>query len=365
MSLDVDVRHRQGEFSLEAKFRSDGRLTALFGRSGAGKSTLVNFIAGLITPAHGRIVVNDRVLFDSQRKVAVPRHERRVGYVFQEGRLFPHLDVRQNLLFGRWFTPKPRRVAGFDDVVSLLGIDSLLDRRPTSLSGGEKQRVAIGRALLADPEILLMDEPLASLDDERKSEIYPYIERLRDEARVPIVFVTHSVPEIARLATTIVVLMDGRVSAAGPAADILRDARLFPNFGAAEAGAILDAHVASHDDRFQLTMLRVKSGVLTVPRLERNVDTPIRIRIRARDVILSVVDPKGLSALNVLEGRIVAIETGAASADVTIDCAGDLVVARLTRKSVHELALEPGVAVHAIIKGIAFEGDYSQALPRQ
>jgi molybdate transport system ATP-binding protein len=357
MSLDVDVHHRQGEFSLRAKFRSDGRLTALFGRSGAGKTTLVNSIGGLITPKDGRIVVNDRVLFDAQRKISIPRHQRRIGYVFQEGRLFPHLNVRQNLLFGRWFTPRLSRVAGFDDVVSLLGIEGLLERRPVTLSGGEKQRVAIGRALLADPEMLLMDEPLASLDEERKAEIYPYIEKLRDEGRVPIVFVTHSVAEIARLATTIVILENGRVTAAGPASDILRDVRLFPTFGAGEAGAILEARVEGHDEVFGLTTLRVRSGTLTVPRVQRAAGTALRLRIRARDVIVSVQEPKGLSALNVLPGRIASIEAGAASADVTIDCAGDLVVARLTRKSVHDLALQPNLPVHVIIKSIAFEGD--------
>ncbi len=357
MNLEVDVNHRQGEFVLRARFQSDGRLTALFGRSGAGKTTLVNMIGGLIAPKEGRIVVNERVLFDAQQKISVPRHQRRIGYVFQEGRLFPHLNVRQNLLFGRWFTPRLRRVVAFEDVVSLLGIETLLHRIPVTLSGGEKQRVAIGRALLMDPEMLLMDEPLASLDDERKAEIYPYIERLRDDGRVPIVFVTHSVAEIARLATTIVVLENGRVIAAGAASDVLRDVTLFPAFGAGDAGVVLEARVEAHDKEFGLTVCRARSGQLTVPRIKQPTGTVLRLRVRARDVIVSVEEPKGLSALNVLPGRIVAIEMGAASADITVDCAGDPVVARLTRKSVHELALQPGLPVHLIIKSIAFEGD--------
>jgi molybdate transport system ATP-binding protein len=323
----------------------------------------VNIIGGLIRPSQGRIVVNERVLFDSKLNISIPRHRRRIGYVFQEGRLFPHLNVRQNLLFGRWFTPKIRRITRFDDVVSLLGIVPLLDRWPATLSGGEKQRVAIGRALLADPELLLMDEPLASLDDERKAEIYPYIERLRDEGRVPIVFVTHSVAEIARLATSIVILADGRVSASGPAAEILRSSSLFAQFGAAEAGAVIDARVLNHDDEFRLTTLQVNAGTLTVPRLHRPIGAALRVRLRARDVIVSVGEPKGLSALNVLPGRIVSVEAGDASVDVTIDCAGDLVVARLTRKSVHDLALRPDLEVHAIIKGIAFEADAASPPP--
>lgn len=363
MSLDVDVRHQQGGFTLQAKFQSDGRLTALFGRSGAGKTTLINVIGGLIHPVRGRIIVNRRTLFDSTQGISIPRHRRRIGYVFQEGRLFPHLNVRQNLLFGRWFTPIARRVTRLDDVVSLLGIEPLLGRRPVTLSGGEKQRVAIGRALLADPELLLMDEPLASLDDERKAEIYPYIERLRDDGRVPIVFVTHSVAEIARLATSIVILTDGQVTASGPAADILRNSSLFSQFGPAEAGAVIDAHVLAQDDEFSLTVLQAKSGTLTVPRLARSIGAPLRLRLRARDVMVSLEKPQGLSALNVLPGHVVALETTGASIDVTIDCAGDLVVARLTRKSVHDLGLRPGLAVHAIIKGVAFEGDAASVPP--
>ncbi|WP_210484997.1 molybdenum ABC transporter ATP-binding protein [Microvirga antarctica] len=364
MSLVVDIRHQQGAFTLQARFESHGHLTALFGRSGAGKTTLVNAISGLLAPREGRIVVDGQVLFDADEGIAVPPHRRRIGYVFQEGRLFPHLSVRQNLLFGRWFTPRERRAASFDDVVAMLGIDHLTERRPATLSGGEKQRVAIGRALLADPQLLLMDEPLASLDDERKAEIYPYIERLRDAGRVPIVYVTHSVAEIARLSTSIVLLSEGRVTAAGPSAELLRDAKLFPQFGAAEAGAVVDARVASQDDRYDLTLLEVRAGTLTVPRLARVIGAALRIRVRARDVILSIRPPTGLSALNVLPGRIIAVDTGTGpSADVTVDCAGDRIVARLTRKSVHEMALRPGLAVHAIIKGIAFEGDAAGAPP--
>ena len=190
----MDIRHTQGAFDLQARFQSDGKLTALFGPSGSGKTTIVNAIGGLVRPDHGRIVVQGRVLVDTKKGVFVPKHRRRIGYVFQEGRLFPHLDVRQNLLFGRWFTPEAasgRRVSRMSWSFSASATFSTGDRR--RLSGGEKQRVAIGRALLADPQLLLMDEPLASLDDARKAEIFPYIERLRDEGGVPIVFVSHSV----------------------------------------------------------------------------------------------------------------------------------------------------------------------------
>jgi len=364
MGLDVDIRHEQGDFTLQARFRSEGRLTALFGQSGSGKTTLVNVIGGLVRPSHGRIVVNGRTLVDVERGIFVPKHRRRVGYVFQEGRLFPHMSVRQNLLFGRWFTPRAERAANFDAIVDLLGIGHLLARRPSTLSGGEKQRVAIGRALLADPHLLLMDEPLASLDEARKAEIYPYLERLRDEGGVPIVLVSHSVAEIARLATSIVVLADGRVTASGPAAEIMRHTTLFPQVERTEAGALIETRVLGHDDAHDLTMLEARAGVLTVPRLGLDPGAPLRVRLRARDIILSVKEPEGLSALNVLPGIISSVEAPeGAGVDVVLDCAGDSLVARLTRKSVENLGLAPGVAVYAILKSAAFDREVLGRVP--
>ena len=236
MNLAVDIAHRLGRFDLRATFAAEGNLTALFGRSGAGKTTLVNLIAGLSRPERGRIAIGDVTLVDTAGGIFVPKHRRRVGYVFQEGRLFPHLTVRRNLLYGHWFTPRAERYQRFDRVVELLGIAPLLERRPHSLSGGEKQRVAIGRALLASPRLLLMDEPLAALDEARKAEILPYIERLRDEAKVPIVYVSHSIAEVTRLANTVVVLSEGRVAAAGPAGEVMGRLDLFPLTGRAEIG---------------------------------------------------------------------------------------------------------------------------------
>jgi molybdate transport system ATP-binding protein len=358
VTLDVDIRHPQGAFLLEARFRSSGSLTALFGPSGSGKTSLVRAIAGLIVPDEARIVVNGRVLVDRQAGIFVPGHRRRVGIVFQDARLFPHLSVRANLLFGRWFTPRRERRTGLAVVTSLLGIEHLLDRGPGHLSGGEKQRVAIGRALLADPQILLLDEPLASLDESRKSEIMPYLERLRDEAGLPIVLVSHSVAEIARLATHVVVLSEGRVTASGPTAEILQHPRLFPNAGPAEAGALIETRVLAHDEAYDLTMLQARAGSLTVPRVGRPVGSVLRVRLRARDVMLSLSAPRDLSALNVLPGRILALEASDASAvDVTLDCAGDIVVAHLTRKSVDRLGLRPGLTVHAVIKSVAFDAE--------
>jgi molybdate transport system ATP-binding protein len=353
MTIEVDVDHRFGDFRLAARFASTGPLTALFGPSGSGKTSLVNVIAGLTRPARGRVVVDGHVLTDTARGIFVPKHRRRVGYVFQEGRLFPHLSVRRNLLYGRWFAPRDERYASIAAVVALLGIGHLLDRSPEGLSGGEKQRVAIGRALLASPRLLLMDEPLASLDEERKTEILPYIERLRDELRIPIVHVRHALAEVARLATTVVVLSAGRVIGFGPAAEMLSGEAAYP--GIHEAGTILDALVVDRDD-FGLTRLGTRAGDLLVPGLSLAAGTATRVRIRAEDVLLATAAPGQLSALNVLQGTILALKpVDAATVDVTVRCREQPLRARLTRRSVEHLALREALPVFAIIKSVALD----------
>jgi molybdate transport system ATP-binding protein len=355
--LEVDIEHRLGAFELDVHFRSGRGLTALFGRSGAGKTSIINSIAGLVRPERGRVVIDGSVLIDTDRSIFTPTHRRRVGYVFQEGRLFPHLTVRHNLSFGRWFaTRRDRRAVHLNDVVELLGLGPLLDRRPGRLSGGEKQRVAIGRALLASPRVLLMDEPLASLDAGRKDEILPYLERLRDEAGVPIVYVSHSVTEVTRLATTIVLVSDGRVRAIGPVKEVMSRAELYPMTGRFEAGAVLVASVAAHDRRWALTELTGSFGKLVVPRLEAPVGAAIRVRIRARDVILAVSPPTGISALNVLTGRIeklVPVEEGAV--EVQLRVGGEYLLARVTQRSGEILGLTPGREVFALIKTVAID----------
>jgi molybdate transport system ATP-binding protein len=354
--LDVAIEHRLGAFRLSVAFASAGGLTALFGRSGAGKTSVINVIAGLVRPEHGRIVVDETVLTDTARNVLVPAHKRRIGYIFQEGRLFPHLTVRGNLVYGMRFANGPKNAGELDQVVALLGIDGLLSRRPANLSGGEKQRVAIGRALLSRPRLLVMDEPLASLDEARKAEILPYIERLRDETRIPIVYVSHSIPEVARLATTLVVLSEGGVAAIGSPAEIMGRLDLFPLTGRVEAGAILNTRVVGEDARFGLTLLRAAGGELRVPRLDLAIGTALRLRIRARDVMIALSPPEGLSALNVLPGIVA--EIGPAEGpivEIRLDCAGEALIARLTRRSVETLGLEPGRPVYAVIKSIAFD----------
>ncbi|MCC7275738.1 MAG: molybdenum ABC transporter ATP-binding protein [Alphaproteobacteria bacterium] len=356
MTIEVDVTHRLGAFVLDARFACAGGLTALFGRSGSGKTSLVDLVAGLIRPERGRVVVDGRVLVDTARGIFVPAHRRRVGYVFQEGRLFPHLTVRQNLLYGRWFTPSGERRGALGPVVDLLGIGPLLQRRPDRLSGGEKQRVAIGRALLASPRLLLMDEPLAALDAERKAEILPYIERLRDAAGVPIVYVSHAVAEVVRLATSVVLLSDGRVVASGGTAEIMGRPELFGLTGRADAGAVLDAVVEAHDPVFGLATLRTPAGPLVVPGAGLPPGGPVRVRIRARDVMLATRRPEAISALNVLDGSGDAVgEADGPTVDVRIGCRGATLVARVTRRSVAALALAPGVPVFAVVKSVAFD----------
>jgi molybdate transport system ATP-binding protein len=295
-------------------------------------------------------------LVDTKRGLYVPPHRRRIGYVFQEGRLFPHLTVRQNLLYGRWFAPRGRAGADLDRVVDLLGIGELVDRRPGRLSGGEKQRVAIGRALLADPRLLLMDEPLASLDEQRKAEILPYIERLRDESKVPIVYVSHSIAEVARLATTLVLMSEGKVAAAGPALDIMRRLDLFPLTGRAEAGAVIEATVERHDETAGLTELSSRAGLWRLHRIDAPVGARLRLRVRARDVILARHAPVDISALNVLPGVVADIGSREGPViEVRVDCNGEALIARLTRHSAEQLGLAPGLAVFAVIKGVAFD----------
>jgi molybdate transport system ATP-binding protein len=357
MSLIVEARHRFGDFSLDAAFTSNGGVTALFGRSGSGKTSLVRIIAGLTRPREGRVQLGGDVLVDTAGRRFVPPHRRRFGYVFQEARLFPHLTVRQNLAYGRWFAPRSARAEAPDRIVDLLGIGNLLDRQPANLSGGEKQRVAIGRALLASPRLLLMDEPLAALDEERKAEILPYLERLRDEVGIPIVYVSHSVAEVARLADRVVLMAGGRIEAIGPASDVLGGPRLASAMERREAGSVLSGHVETRDAEHGLATIRLDGGAaILVPGAAVSPGETVRMRIPARDVMVATVRPEGLSALNILEGTIEAIEPdGEGMVSIRIACGGDNIRARITALSVERLGLVPGRAVHAVIKTVALE----------
>lgn len=351
--IAVDLRKKLGGFDLDARFSAGaGGITVLFGRSGAGKTTLVNLLAGLDRPDQGRIVVQDRVLFDSDAGIDLPPEQRRLGYVFQDGRLFPHLTVRGNLRYGMRADGGP---VDFNTAVDMLDLGRLLDRRPANLSGGEKQRVAIGRALLANPRLLLMDEPLASLDAARKSEILPFIERLRDETGIPAVYVSHALDEVVRLADTLVLLSEGKVAAVGPVEDLLSRLDLGPLTGRYEAGAVITATVGDTQDQTGLTLLDFAGGTLRMPETPLPTGKTLRLRVRARDVSLALEAPRDISVLNIFEGVVaeVADEPGP-QVDVLVDI-GCPVRARITRYALDRLAIAPGRKVWVLIKAIALD----------
>ncbi len=356
MTLSVSARHRLGAFELDASFTSEGGVTALFGRSGSGKTSMIRIIAGLLRPDDGRVLLDGEVLADSGKRLFLPAHKRHFGYVFQEARLFPHLSVAQNLRYGRWFTSDKTKVIQDDRIVEMLGIGHLLQRRPNKLSGGERQRVAIGRALLSSPRLLLMDEPLASLDEQRKAEIIPYLERLRDETKTPIVYVSHSIQEVARLADRIVVMKDGRVDAEGNAAEVLSRPDFSTHLERREAGSILSGNIESFDERHGLAAVRLNAALLQVPAKKATAGIPARVLIPARDVMLALVKPEGLSALNILEGHVADIsESEDGMVTIQVDCGGDIIQSRITHLSRERLQLEPGKPVHAIIKSAALD----------
>lgn len=357
MSLEVALRHDFGRFGIDIDFSVDRPgVTALFGPSGSGKSTTISAIGGLLRPRQGRIVVNGHVLVDTARGIFLPPRRRRLGYVFQDARLFPHLSVRSNLLFGWKRAGRPVNRAEIDHLVELLGIGPLLDRRPGMLSGGERQRVALGRALLTAPDAMLLDEPLSALDHARKQEIMPYLERLRDEARVPVLYVSHAIDEVTRLADHMILLDGGRIAAAGPVSEIMARLDLFPLTGRFEAGAVLETTLAGHDPADGLSELEFSGGRLVVPLVDAAPGARIRARIRARDVMLALQAPQAISANNVLDAAIADIRMDeAAFADVQLVCGSSMVVARVTRRSVHRLGLRRGLKVVVIIKAVTVD----------
>ena len=343
--LAVRLRHALGAFALDVDFRAPpSGVTALFGPSGSGKTSVLRAVAGLLRAAEARIEFEGEYWQETSRGMFVPPHRRACGYVFQEASLFVHLTVRRNLEYGWKRVPASERRIPFDQAVELLAVAPLLERLPSNLSGGERQRVAIARTLLASPRLLLMDEPLASVDEARKAEILYYIERLRDELKLPILYVSHSVDEVVRLADSIVRMAEGRVLDAGPILGRLQD------------GAVFDTRVAEHDLAWGLTRLEFAGGSLYAPDVDALVGERVRVRIRARDVSLALVAPREASFLNVIPGTVAAISQGdGASAEVELEVGGAPLVARVTRKSIAALGLAPGKRAYALIKSVAID----------
>ena len=347
-------------FALDLDLRLSGSgVTALFGPSGSGKTSCLRAIAGLERTDPGAastIAVNGVVWQDDANAVWLPVHQRALGFVFQDANLFTHLTVAQNLAFGMARVPRDQRRVSLDKWVALLGIGHLMDRQPTLLSGGERQRVAIARALATSPGLLLLDEPLAALDAQRKAEILPYLEKLPAELDIPILYVSHAIDEVARLADQMVLLDAGRVVASGPTADLLTRLDL-PLAHGDTAGAVLSATVVSHDPDDHLTLVSFSGGRLWVTQQSSNVGQPLRIRVQARDVSLTLARQSGTSILNILPATVVTLAPDSpGQMMVALEVGGSRMLARVTTRSAHALGLQAGLLVYAQIKGVAILG---------
>ena len=348
----------RSDFRLHARLDIPAQgITAVFGRSGSGKTTLLRSLAGLERNATGLISVNDQVWQESGKGIFIPVHQRAVGMVFQQPCLFSHMTVRANLNYGLSRTPAAQRHMPWDQVIDMLGIGALLERYPQHLSLGEQQRVSIGRAVLGNPCLLLMDEPLASLDAQRKNEILPFIKRLNREMNIPVVYVSHSVQEIVQLADTLMLVHEGCATVTGPIHEIFSRLGLHEYFGEV-AGAVIDAQVAAHEPEFDLTCLEFHGRRLYVPRQPLNIGDVVRVHILSRNVSVALAPPQGpTSVLNIIEARVMEIGTevpGQAAVEVKLD-AGCPILATITRKSLHALALSPGQHVYVSIKTVSLQ----------
>ena len=368
-TLAIDIRLTRDEFSLrfDAELQLKG-ITAVFGPSGAGKTTLLRVVAGLEKGAVGRVALGDELWQDTDRRVMVPAHARHLGYVFQDGRLFPHLSVEGNLLFAAERAQRRNRggrapeadaritsETSMSAVVRALDLKNLLARKPDTLSGGEVQRVAMGRALLTAPRIMLLDEPLSALDLQRKAEIIPYVERLTGDFGVPVLYVTHNVDEVTRLASSMVLLAEGRVAAMGGVADILERVELWPITGRLEAGSVLEAIAGKTRDG--MTSLDLQGETLRVPAIGVAAGKPVHLRVQARDVAVACERPERLSIRNVLPAIVVNMEfTESPFVELLLDVNGQHLRSRVTREAVEDLGLRVGQPVFALVKSVAFEG---------
>lgn len=353
--ISAQLRLARPGFTLDVDLRIAGRgVTALFGPSGCGKTTCLRAIAGLERAHPGHVAVHGETWQDDARRIWMPTHQRALGYVFQEASLFEHLTVRGNIEYGLQRTPVVRRKVALDDVAQLLGIEALMERKPHALSGGERQRVAVARALAASPRLLLMDEPLSALDAQRKAEVLPYLERLHHSLEIPVLYVSHAIDEVARIAHHMVLMEAGRVRAQGRTDDLI--ARLdLPLAHGDTAATLVEGTVSRHDTQDHVTTVRFEGGeLLLVSATPRQPGERLRLRLQARDVSLALAAPADSSILNVLPGTVAAVaEDSPGQWMVAIDLGGVRVLARITQRSGLSLGITPGKAVYAQIKGIA------------
>jgi len=357
--LDVRLQLRRGEFNLDAHFNAPSPgITALFGPSGAGKSTLMHLLAGLTRPDTGSIVLDGERLYDSAQHLDVPAQARGIGYVFQDLRLFPHLDVRGNLEYGLRRAYRTGRTApriAFTRIVDLLGLTPFLQRRVWQLSGGERQRVALGRALLAQPRLLLLDEPLSAIDAARRAELLPYFERLRDELALPMILVTHRFDDVVRLATHVVLIESGRMLAQGELTAVSLREELAHLLGPDGVGAVVEAVVESVDAASGLARLRVGDGQLFVPADGLQAGSRLHLQLLARDLILATTPPQGLSVRNQLQATVTALQPEAhRQVLVSVNAGGVPLLARVTEAAVRDLQLHAGQPLWVLVKAASF-----------
>jgi molybdate transport system ATP-binding protein len=390
--LKVSALKKRDGFTLQAEFEAPTPgIVALFGRSGCGKTTLVDIISGLLAADEARIQLDDVVLADTRAGISVPVERRRIGYVFQDARLFPHLSVMGNLRYGLKRSLRrgaghgaqertsrveqksareaslaehpaaeatlPRQPIAFDEIVSLLGLATLLDRRPHQLSGGERQRVSLGRALLSQPQLLLLDEPLASLDVARREEVLPYLQALRDRLSMPMVYVSHQFEEVLQLATHMVLMEAGRIVAQGPLSEVSLCPELRAIVGPDSVGSVLDGVVTRTDPSRAMADLQLGSSILQVNLRDATVGSRVRVQLLARDIILATEKPKGLSVRNILQGVVSRLSPDEEDAVlVEVDIGGATVLARITADAATALNLRPGSSVWVLVKAVSTRG---------
>ncbi|MBN9929137.1 molybdenum ABC transporter ATP-binding protein ModC [Pantoea agglomerans] len=348
--LSLNFMQQQGDHVLEVDLQIPAKgITAIFGVSGAGKTSLINAISGLTQPQRGRIQLHDRLLFDAEKKIALQPEKRRIGYVFQDARLFPHYRVRGNLQYGM----APKMKAQFDSLVSLLGLEALLPRFPLSLSGGEKQRVAIGRALLTAPDMLLLDEPLASLDLPRKRELMPYLQKLAKQVDIPMLYVSHSLEEILQLADNVLVLDAGKVKAFGPLERVWSSSAMRPWLPVSELTSVLRVQVLEQHPDYPMTALSLGDQHIWVSRVNQPVKTPLRIRIASADVSLALQPPQHSSIRNILPAQVVELLEVGDQVEVKLRIGISELWARITPWARDELGIRPDQWLYAQIKSVS------------